>query len=161
MRLPMQIRPCNRAASLPLRDSLCKGNAILRVCCVNLRADCQSRPAAQTSASAERHVPRKHPQVRPLNLQKWHGIRKHPYTVPLQCHVNAGREAPERGRESLAFRARERGTSRAAGSSCRCAPDSRYCRRSTPRAAAPAAPRHRSVRVRAPGDAAMRAPRRS
>ena len=67
----------------------------------------------------------------------------------------------ERGPESLAFRAKERGTSRAVGSSCRCAPDSRYCRRNTPRAAAPAAPRHRSARVRAPGDAAMRAPRRS
>lgn len=67
----------------------------------------------------------------------------------------------ECGPESLAFRARERGTSRAAGSSCRCVADSRYCRRNTPRAAAPAAPRHRSARVRAPGDAAMRARRRS
>lgn len=60
---------CNRAASLPLRDSLCKGAAVLRVCCANLRPDCQGRPAAQASASVERHVPRKHPQVRPLNLQ--------------------------------------------------------------------------------------------
>lgn len=59
---------CNRAASLPLRDSLCKGAAVLRVCCINLRADCQSRPAAQTSASAERHITRKTtykvPQIR-------------------------------------------------------------------------------------------------
>ena len=144
MRLPVQIRPCSRAASLSLRDSLCKGHAVLRVCCANLRPDWHSRPAAPTPASAERHITRKTPynmpqirilmaqsaeasegyaanaprdgtshgtfrticrkdalkwpasrnlpKVRPLNLQKWHGIRKHPHTVPSQCHVNAGEE---------------------------------------------------------------------